>query len=166
MVAISQKKNKEHRESAMDARTESRYAEVYSRWKRDPQDFWAEAAEAVHWYEKPKKIFDANAGVYGRWFTDGLCNTCYNAVDKNVVEGRGDQPAIVYDSPVTATKRAITYAELLEEVRAFAAILQDFGVSKGDRVIIYMPMVPEALYAMYACARIGAIHSVVFGGFA
>jgi propionyl-CoA synthetase len=160
------RENKEHRESAMDARTESRYADTYSRWKRDPQGFWAEAAEAVHWYEKPKKIFDANAGVYGRWFPDGVCNTCYNAVDRNVAEGRGDQPALIYDSPVTGTKRAITYADLLDEVSALAAILQDFGVAKGDRVIIYMPMVPDALYAMYACARIGAIHSVVFGGFA
>jgi propionyl-CoA synthetase len=166
MTAIIPRQEQQSRESAMDARTESRYAEVYSRWKRDPQGFWAEAAEAVHWYEKPKTTFDARAGVYGRWFTDGVCNTCYNAVDRNVADGRGTQPAIAYDSPVTGTKRAITYAELLDEVSALAAILQEFGVTKGDRVIIYMPMVPEALYAMYACARIGAVHSVVFGGFA
>ena len=111
-------------------------------------------------------MFDKDAGVYGRWFTGASCNTCYNAIDRHVERGRADQPAIIYDSPVTGTKRAITYAELLREVQTLAAILQDFGVTKGDRVILYMPMVPEALFAMYACARIGAIHSVVFGGFA
>ena len=113
-----------------------------------------------------KKVFDKDAGVYGRWFTGAVCNTCYNAIDRHVERGRANQPAIIYDSPVTSTKRVITYAELLREVATLAAILQDFGVTKGDRVILYMPMVPEALFAMYACARIGAIHSVVFGGFA
>jgi propionyl-CoA synthetase len=150
----------------MDARAKSRYPEVYSRWQRDPEGFWGEAAQAIDWYEAPKTIFDPKAGVYGRWFTDGVCNTCFNAIDRHVAQGRGDQPAIIYDSPVTGTKRSITYAELLTEVSSLAAILRDFGVAKGDRVILYMPMVPEALYAMYACARIGAIHSVVFGGFA
>jgi len=149
----------------MDART-SRYHSVYERWKRDPEGFWGEAAQAIDWYEQPKKIFDPAAGVYGRWFADGVCNTCYNAVDRHVAQGRGAQPAIVYDSPVTGTKRRITYAELLDEVKTYAAILRDFGVTKGDRVILYMPMVPEALFAMYACARIGAVHSVIFGGFA
>ena len=149
----------------MDART-SRYHSVYERWKRDPEGFWGEAAQAIDWYEQPKKIFDPTAGVYGRWFADGVCNTCYNAVDRHVAQGRGAQPAIVYDSPVTGTKRRITYAELLDEVKTYAAILRDFGVTKGDRVILYMPMVPEALFAMYACARIGAVHSVIFGGFA
>lgn len=150
----------------MEAHAKSRYREIYARWKRDPNAFWDEAAQAIDWYERPKKIFDPSAGVYGRWFADGVCNTCFNAIDRHVANGRADQAAIVYDSPVTNTKRAITYADLLTEVSAFAAILQDFGVNKGDRVIIYMPMVPEALVAMYACARIGAIHSVVFGGFA
>ena len=149
----------------MDART-SRYHSVYERWKRDPEGFWGEAAQAIDWYEQPKKIFDPAAGVYGLWFADGVCNTCYNAVDRHVAQGRGAQPAIVYDSPVTGTKRRITYAELLDEVKTYAAILRDFGVTKGDRVILYMPMVPEALFAMYACARIGAVHSVIFGGFA
>ncbi|MCC6947790.1 MAG: propionyl-CoA synthetase [Bradyrhizobiaceae bacterium] len=149
----------------MDART-SRYRSVYDRWQRDPEGFWGEAAQAIDWYEQPKKIFDRSAGVYGRWFADGVCNTCYNAIDRHVAQGRGAQPALIYDSPVTNTKRRITYAELLDEVKSYAAILRDFGVQKGDRVIIYMPMVPEALYAMYACARIGAVHSVVFGGFA
>jgi propionyl-CoA synthetase len=149
----------------MDART-SRYRAVYERWQRDPEGFWGEAADAIDWYERPKRVFDAAAGVYGRWFVGGVCNTCYNAIDRNVAAGRGNQAAIVYDSPVTDAKRRITYAELLDEVKTLAAVLRDFGVTKGDRVIIYMPMVPEALFAMYACARIGAIHSVVFGGFA
>lgn len=149
----------------MDART-SRYHEIYARSLADPEGFWGEAAQAIDWYEPAKRVFDKDAGVYGRWFTGAVCNTCYNAIDRHVERGRGNQPAIIYDSPVTNTKRAITYAELQREVATLAAILQDFGVTKGDRVIIYMPMVPEALLAMYACARIGAIHSVVFGGFA
>jgi propionyl-CoA synthetase len=153
-------------ESAMDARAKSRYPETYARWRRDPEGFWTEAALGIDWYEHPRKIFDPDAGVYGRWFADGVCNTCFNAIDRHVAQGRGNQPAIIYDSPVTGTKRSISYSELLEEVKTLAAVLHDFGVTKGDRVILYMPMVPEALFAMYACARIGAIHSVVFGGFA
>src|SRR5437868_2778090 len=149
----------------MDART-SRYHEVYARSMRDPEGFWGEAAQAIDWYEPAKKVFDPNAGVYGRWFTGASCNTCYNAIDRHVERGRGEQPAIIYDSPVTNTKRVITYAELLDAVKTLAAVLRDFGVQKGDRVILYMPMVPEALVAMYACARLGAIHGVVFGGFA
>src|SRR5215218_8890962 len=149
----------------MDART-SRYHEVYARSMRDPEGFWGEAAQAIDWYQPAKKIFDKDAGIYGRWFTGASCNTCYNAIDRHVERGRGSQPAIIYDSPVTETKRVITYAELLDEVKTLAAVLADFGVTKGDRVILYMPMVPEALFAMYACARIGAIHGVVFGGFA
>jgi propionyl-CoA synthetase len=149
----------------MDART-SRYHDVYARSMRDPEGFWAEAAQAIDWYEPARNVFDKAAGVYGRWFTGASCNTCYNAIDRHVERGRAAQAAIIYDSPVTQTKRVITYAELLREVQTLAAMLQDFGVQKGDRVILYMPMVPEALFAMYACARIGAIHSVVFGGFA
>jgi len=150
----------------MDAKIKSRYPEIYSRSLRDPQGFWGEAAEAIDWIEKPKTVFDPKIGIYGRWFTDGVCNTCWNAVDRNVKAGRGKQAAFIYDSPVTNTKRTISYAELLDEVKTFGAILRDFGVQKGDRVILYMPMVPEALIGMLACARIGAIHSVVFGGFA
>ena len=149
----------------MDART-SRYHEVYARWLRDPQGFWGEAAADIDWIEPAKSVFDAKAGVYGRWFAGAVCNTCYNALDRHVLRGRGDQPALIYDSPVTNTKRTFTYAELLAEVETLAAVLKDFGVGKGDRVILYMPMTPEALFAMLACARIGAIHSVVFGGFA
>lgn len=150
----------------MDTKVKSHYPEVYARSLRDPEGFWAEQAEAIDWIEKPKTIFDPNAGVYGRWFTDGVCNTCWNAVDRQVNAGRGEQAAFIYDSPVTNTKRILTYNDVLAEVKAFGAILRDFGIEKGDRVIIYMPMVPEALIAMLACARIGAIHSVVFGGFA
>ena len=149
----------------MDART-SRYHDVYARWLRDPQGFWGEAAADIDWIEPAKAVFDAKAGVYGRWFPGAVCNTCYNALDRHVLRGRGSQPALIYDSPVTHTKRTFTYAELLAEVKTLAAVLKDFGVGKGDRVILYMPMVPEALFAMLACARIGVIHSVVFGGFA
>src|SRR5712675_344809 len=153
------------RSTAMDART-SRYSDVYARWQRDPEGFWAEAAQAIDWIETPKRIFDPDAGVYGRWFADGVCNTCWNAVDRHVMRGRGPQPAIVYDSPLTGTRRIIAYDRLLTEIQILAAVLRDFGVEKGDRVILYMPMVPEAVIGMLACARIGAVHSVVFGGFA
>lgn len=144
----------------------SRYSKVYAEWRADPQAFWAEAAKAIDWMQPPRRIFDESAGVYGRWFPDATCNTCFNALDRHVERGRGDQVAVFYDSPVTATKRSITYAELLDETATLAAVLGDLGVVKGDRVIIYMPMIPEAIVAMLACARIGAIHSVVFGGFA
>jgi propionyl-CoA synthetase len=144
----------------------SRYAEVYAEWRADPQAFWAQAAKAIDWIDKPKRIFDAKAGVYGRWFPDATCNMCYNALDRHVAAGRGAQTAIIYDSPLAATKRQISYAQLLDDAATLAAVLGDFGVVKGDRIIIYMPMVPEALVAMLACARIGAVHSVVFGGFA
>ncbi len=144
----------------------SSYADVYAAWQKDPAVFWGEAAKAIDWIEPPRQMFDAAQGPYGRWFPDALCNTCYNAVDRHVERGRADQTAIIYDSPVTHTKRKITYAQLLADVSALASVLQDFGVVKGDRIIVYMPMIPEALVAMLACARIGAIHSVVFGGFA
>ncbi len=149
----------------MDART-SRYHDVYARWQRDPQGFWGEAAQAIDWFEKPKTIFDPKAGIYGRWFPDAVCNTCYNALDRHVISGRNDQPALIYDSPVTNTKKTFTYGRLLSEVQLLGAMLKDLGVAKGDRVILYMPMIPEAVFGMLACARIGAIHSVVFGGFA
>ena len=149
----------------MDARP-SRYHEVYARWQRDPQGFWGEAAADIDWFEKPKAAFDPKAGIYGRWFPGGVCNTCFNAVDRHVNAGRGEQAAIIYDSPLAGVKRTITYHRLLTETQVLAAMLRDLGVGKGDRVIIYMPMVPEAVIGMLACARIGAIHSVVFGGFA
>jgi propionyl-CoA synthetase len=142
------------------------YLETYDRWRADPQGFWAEAAREIAWTKPPQRIFDAQAGVYGRWFPDARCNACFNALDRHVEAGRGDQVALYYDSPVTGTKRAITYRELLDETATLGAALDDLGVSAGDRVLIYMPMIPEAIVAMLACARIGAVHSVVFGGFA
>ncbi|MHB2267649.1 propionyl-CoA synthetase [Aliihoeflea sp. PC F10.4] len=144
----------------------SRYHETYARWRADPDGFWREAARLVDWVREPDRIFDPSAGIYGRWFPDAICNTCYNAVDRHVENGRADQPALIHDSPVTETRRTLTYGDLKTEVVALAAVLQDRGIEKGDRVIIYMPMVPEAAVAMLACARIGAVHSVVFGGFA
>ncbi len=142
------------------------YAEVYDAWKSDPDGFWMEQANAIDWDRKPSKaLFDDNAPLY-QWFSDGMVNTCWNAVDRHVEHGRGEQAAIIYDSPVTHTKREISYVELRNRVATLAGALRAKGVEKGDRVIIYMPMIPEALEAMLACARLGAIHSVVFGGFA
>ncbi|WP_020084090.1 propionyl-CoA synthetase [Hyphomicrobium zavarzinii] len=143
-----------------------RYWDVYNGWLADPEAFWGEAAKAVDWFKPADKIFDAGSGQYGRWFAGAECNTSYNCIDRHVKAGRGAQPAIIYDSPVTGTKRTVTYAELLDEVEVFAAALAGLGVTKGDRVVIYMPMVPEVAVAMLAAARLGAIHSVVFGGFA
>ena len=144
----------------------SKYAEVYESWKKDPEGFWAEAARAIDWAKPADKVFDPDMGVYGRWFVGARCNTCYNCVDRHVEKGRADQAALIYDSPITGTQKTYTFAELQDEVATLAAVLRDHDVEQGDRVIIYMPMIPEALEAMLACARIGAIHSVVFGGFA
>ena len=144
----------------------SRYHEVYADWKKDPERFWAEAAREIDWINVWDCVFDPGSGRAGRWFTGAECNTAYNCLDRHVLAGRGGQKALIYDSPVTKTVKAFTYDELTHEVATFGGVLQDLGVKKGDRVIIYMPMVPEALIAMLACARIGAIHSVVFGGFA
>src|SRR5215469_15789091 len=150
----------------MNTHEKSRYHEVPARSLADPEGFWAEAAREIDWIEPAKKIFDPTVGAYGRWFTGAVVNTCYNALDRHVIGGRADQVALIHDSPLADTITKFTYAELLKEVQALAAIMQDFGVAKGDRVILYMPMVPEAVVAMLACARIGAVHSVVFGGFA
>ncbi len=144
----------------------SRYQDIYQSWLNEPLAFWAEAAKEIDWIKPPKTIFDPQAGVYGHWFPDGTLNTCYNALDRHVKGGRADQAALIYDSPVTGIKRTYTYAQLLAEVNAVASVLKDFGVAKGDRVLAYMPMIPEAVIGVLACARIGAIHSVVFGGFA
>ena len=142
------------------------YSDVYAAWKQDPEGFWMDAAEAIDWDRKPTRALDdRNAPLY-EWFTDGMVNTCWNAVDRHVEAGRGEQAAIIYDSPITDTKATITYSQLKSRVAALAGALRAKGVEKGDRVIIYMPMVPETLDAMLACARIGAVHSVVFGGFA
>ncbi len=151
---------------AAPARPAQGYAETYASWQADPDAYWLDMAKAIDWIKPPEKAFDASAGIYGRWFPDATCNTCFNALDRHVRDGRGDQAALIHDSPVTGTKASYTYAEMLDEVATLGAVLEDLGVAKGDRVIIYMPMVPEAAFAMLACARIGAVHSVVFGGFA
>jgi propionyl-CoA synthetase len=142
------------------------YDEIYARSLRDPEGFWGEAAQALHWDEPWRRVLDDARPPFYRWFAGGRINTCFNAVDRHVDAGRGDQAAIIYDSPVTGTVRSVSYTELKDQVARFAGLLREEGVAVGDRVIVYMPMVPEALVAMLACARIGAIHSVVFGGFA
>ncbi len=151
------------------AKNQGGYQAVYDRSMKDPEGFWGEAAEALHWDRRWDRVLDDSEVKYGatfyRWFSGGQINTCYNAVDRHVENGRGDQAAIIHDSPVTGSKTVITYRQLQERVSRFAGVLRDLGVGKGDRVIVYMPMVPEAAIAMLACARIGAIHSVVFGGF-
>ena len=142
------------------------YADTYAAWQADPEGFWMNAAGDIDWFTPPERAFDPGQGVYGRWFPGGIANTSYNCLDRHVDAGRGDQPALIYDSPVTGKKRTYSYRELRDEVAQFGAVLQRHGVAKGDRVIVYMPMVAEAAIAMLACARIGAVHSVVFGGFA
>ncbi|QDG75708.1 propionyl-CoA synthetase [Labrenzia sp. PHM005] len=144
----------------------SRYHDVYQGWHNDPLGFWKNAASEIDWVSTSDKVFDPDQGQYGRWFPDWECNTCYNCLDRHVERGRPGQPALIYDSPITGAKATYTYAELLEEVEALSAVLQDQGLQKGDRAIIYMPMIPQAVMAMLACARLGVIHSVVFGGFA
>ena len=142
------------------------YRDVYEGWKSDPEGFWLKAADTIDWLTPPTKALDdTNPPLYG-WFADGVCNACHNAVDRHVEAGNGDRVAIIYDSPITGAKGKLTYAELLEQTSRLAGALSAKGVGKGDRVIVYLPTVPEALVAMLACARIGAVHSVVFGGFA
>jgi propionyl-CoA synthetase len=142
------------------------YESTYRRSLEDREAFWREAAAGVEWHKEPDSVLDDSRPPFYRWFPDGVLNTCANAVDRHAEGGRGDQPALVYDSPVTGTIRVFTYTELREEVALLAGGLARLGVGKGDTVVIYMPMVPEAVFAMLACARLGAIHSVVFGGFA
>jgi propionyl-CoA synthetase len=142
------------------------YEATYREWLRDPEGFWARAAESIHWYKKWDQVLDASRAPFYRWFSGGLVNTCYNLLDAHVENGRAEQVALIYDSPVTGVVKSYTYRDLLNEVALFAGALRRQGVEKGDRVIIYMPMVPETVIAMLACARIGAVHSVVFGGFA
>ena len=143
----------------------SRYHETYAHWKTDPMGFWAEAARAIDWIRPWHEVYARKEGL-DRWFVGAECNTCWNAVDRHVKAGHGDRLAVIHDSAITGAKATYTYAQLLDEVATLAAVLEDLGIRKGDRVILYMPMVPEALFAMLACARLGAIHSVVFGGFA
>ncbi|MCG8064657.1 MAG: propionyl-CoA synthetase [Candidatus Thiodiazotropha endolucinida] len=144
----------------------SRYAEIYQQSLNDPEVFWGTVAKGLHWYEHWDKVLDESAKPSPRWFSGGMFNTCYNALDRHVEAGNGDRLALIYDSPVTEQKRTYSYSELRDTVARLAGVIASHGVGKGDRVIIYMPMIPEAAIAMLACARIGAIHSVVFGGFA
>ena len=142
------------------------YRAAYDRSINDPEGFWREAAGLVDWIRKPERVLDASEPPFFRWFPDATLNTCYNALDRHVAKGAADRTALIYDSAVTGTRQSFTYAQLLEQVAAFGGVLRTLGVAQGDRVVIYMPMIPEAVVAMLACARIGAVHSVVFGGFA
>jgi propionyl-CoA synthetase len=142
------------------------YQAAFEQSINDPDGFWAKAAEDCHWYKRWDKVLDDSNKPFYRWFTGGEINTCYNALDYHIDQGRGDQLALIYDSPVTDTITKYTYNQLRDEVAKFAGVLKAQGVEKGDRVLIYMPMIAEAAMAMLACARIGAVHSVVFGGFA
>src|SRR4051812_14995555 len=142
------------------------YRTPHARSIEDPKAYWAEQAELVSWIKKPRRILAADNPPFYPWFPDATLNPCYNALDRHVVHGHGDRTALIYDSAVADTKASYTYAELLERTAAFAGALRGLGVEAGDRVVIYLPMIPEAVVAMLACARIGAVHSVVFGGFA
>jgi propionyl-CoA synthetase len=144
----------------------SHYDDVYARSISDPEAFWAEAAKDIHWYRRWDTVLDQSNPPFYRWFAGAETNTCYNAVDRHVEQGRGDQAAIIYDSPLTDTIRHISYREFQDETARFGGVLRALGVEKGDRVLIYMPTIPQAAVAMLSCARIGAVHSVVFGGFA
>ena len=143
-----------------------RYQQAFRRSVTDPDGFWGEAAAAIDWDRRPTVVLDRSRPPFTRWFADGILNTCFNALDRHVLAGRGEQPALIYDSPVTGTQRSYSYRQLMDEVARFAGVLRGLGVVAGDRVVIYLPMVPEAVISMLACARIGAVHSVVFGGFA
>jgi len=144
----------------------STYHDIYSSWRNDPEGFWSEAANGIHWDKPWDQVLDVSDRDNGSWFKGAACNTAYNCLDRHVIAGHGDRAALIYDSPVTGTKKTYSYSDLLDEVSALAAVLQAQGLAAGDRAIIYMPMIPEAAIAMLACARIGVIHSVVFGGFA
>ena len=144
----------------------AKYTEIYQKSIKDPQNFWSQVADDIFWYKKPKQILNKDNPPFYKWFSDGTTNTCYNALDIHIDEGRGDKIALIYDSPITGNKAQFTFSQLKSKVSKFAGALDNLGIKKGDRVVIYMPMIPEAVVAMLACGRIGAIHSVVFGGFA
>jgi len=144
----------------------NKYDNLYKASIADPEKFWGEAAKDVKWFSPYKKVLDISNPPFYRWFVEGKINTCFNAVDRHVEEGNGSRTAIIYDSPVTSKKISFSYSEVKKIVSTFAGALKNFGIKKSDRIIIYMPMIPEAVFAMLACARIGAVHSVVFGGFA
>ena len=143
-----------------------RYKDLYNEWKNDPDKFWINAAQNIDWIKFPSFALDSSNKPFYKWFPDSLVNTCFNAIDRHVIKGNGDKTAIIYDSAIRGIKEKITYSQLLKKVTKFAHAMSNAGITKGDRVIIYMPMIPEAIVSMLACSRIGAIHSVVFGGFA
>ena len=143
-----------------------KYREIYENSINKKEEFWKDISNDIFWYKKPTKILNSDNPPFYKWFEDGVTNTCYNALDFHIDNGRGNKVAIIYDSPITGVQKKITYNELKNEVALFAGALKKQGVSKGDRVIIYMPMIPQAVITMLACGRIGAVHSVVFGGFA
>ena len=143
-----------------------KFNKIYDQSINNPEKFWEEAANDIYWFKKPTKILNKSNPPFYKWYEDGITNTCYNALDIHIDQGNGKRTALIYDSPITGNKSKFSYEELRSKVSIFAGALKDQGVNKGDRVIIYMPMIPEAVVAMLACARIGAIHSVVFGGFA
>src|SRR6476660_3659769 len=163
--SLARRRPRRHSEPMSDGAATA-YRSIYDASLRDPEGFWRTAAEGIDWVTPPTRILDDSRPPFYRWYPDAELNVCFNAVDRHVEAGRGEQAAVHYDSPVTGTSATLTYADLLARVRAVAGGLRGLGVGKGDRVVIYMPMVPEAVIAMLACARIGAIHSVVFGGFA
>src|SRR5262245_12990616 len=146
--------------------SDASYAAVHTRSLADPEGFWGEVAGAIDWTRPWDRVLDQSRAPFYRWFAGAELNTCWNALDRHVANGRGEQAALIYDSPVTGTVETFSYRALRDTVARFAGALAALGVAKGDRVIIYMPMVPEAVVAMLACARLGAVHSVVFGGFA
>ena len=143
-----------------------KFNDIYQNSLKEPENFWQEVSNDIFWFKKPTKILNKSNPPFYKWFEDGVTNTCYNALDIHIDQGRGDKLALIYDSPITGNKKQFTYRELREKVSKFAGALRNQGVKKSDRVIIYMPMIPEAVISMLACGRIGAIHSVVFGGFA
>ena len=143
-----------------------KFNEIYQKSINNPEKFWKDASEDIFWFKKPTKILNKSNPPFYKWYEDGVTNTCYNALDFHIDQGNGNKTALLYDSPITGNKAKFSFIELKEKVSKFAGALDNQGVKKGDRVIIYMPMIPEAVIAMLACGRIGAIHSVVFGGFA
>ena len=142
-----------------------KFNKIYKQSINNPEKFWSEAANDIFWFKKPTKILNKSNPPFYKWYEDGVTNTCYNALDIHIDQGNGKRTALIYDSPITGDKSKFSYEELRSKVSIFAGALKDQGVNKGDRVIIYMPMIPEAVVAMLACARIGAIHSIIFGGF-
>ncbi len=144
----------------------SEFERIYRESIDNPEKFWQEVSNDIFWFKKPSKILNKSNPPFYKWFEDGTTNTCYNALDLHIENGKGGKTALIYDSPITGNKKKFTYLELKDKVSKFAGSLDNLGIKKGDRVIIYMPMIPEAVIAMLACGRIGAVHSVVFGGFA